>query len=142
MQIIRQRHPHGVYSGSIGFFAPRDDAVFNVAIHTIVSHKTGNVQEELEVELSEILIRKRNILNAECRFKCAFLNLSSAPIQLIETILREGRHRPPDPCFVYQKIQRFLVSLRDSVVKRLRSRDEGGSHNASITGNIHTPLSK
>jgi hypothetical protein len=75
-------------------------------------------------------------MNVECRLKGAFLNLSSPPFQLIKTILWENRNRPPGPYFVYQKNQRFLVSLeRDSVVKKIRSRDEEalrGSHNASI----------
>ena len=70
---------------------------------------------------------------------------SSAPLQLIETILCEGSHRPPGACFVYQKIQRVLVSLeRQRCQKATVPRDEGalrGSHNASIAGNIPTSLS-
>jgi para-aminobenzoate synthetase/4-amino-4-deoxychorismate lyase len=104
MQIIRQleTHPRDVYTGSIGFIAPHDEAVFNVAIRTIVSQKgectmgigggivwNSDPQEEYD----------------ECRLKGAFLNRSSAPFQLIETILWDGDYK-----FLQQHMSRLVSS--------------------------------
>ena len=104
MQIIREleTHPRGVYTGSIGFVAPNDEAVFNVAIRTIVSHDShctmgigggivwnSDAQEEYD----------------ECRLKGSFLNRSSAPFQLIETLLWDEEYK-----FLPQHISRLVSS--------------------------------
>ena len=104
MQIIRQleTHPRGIYTGSIGFIAPDDEAVFNVAIRTIVSQNgecgmgiggaivwNSDAQEEYD----------------ECRLKAAFLNRSSAPFQLVETILWDGDYK-----FLHEHLSRLALS--------------------------------
>jgi para-aminobenzoate synthetase/4-amino-4-deoxychorismate lyase len=85
MEIIREleRHPRGVYTGSIGYFGPGGESCFNVAIRTmeftgstfcfgigsgITAGSDGN--EEYE----------------ECRLKAAFLHRRAVPFSLIETM--------------------------------------------------------
>ena len=45
IEIIQEleRGPHGVYTGAIGFFSPAREAVFNVAIRTLVLEKNCGV---------------------------------------------------------------------------------------------------
>jgi para-aminobenzoate synthetase / 4-amino-4-deoxychorismate lyase len=85
MQIIRQLedHPRGVYTGSIGFIAP-DEAVFSVAIRTLVlQNGVGMMGIGGGIVWDSDPMEEYN----ECRLKGAFLNQSSAPFQIIETML-------------------------------------------------------
>ncbi|HTH54129.1 MAG TPA: aminodeoxychorismate synthase component I [Edaphobacter sp.] len=89
MQIIREleRHPRGVYTGSIGYIAPSGDAVFNVAIRTLVLHNGiahmgvgGGIVADSD-PLSEY---------RECQLKSSFLTQHVPRFQLIETMLCES----------------------------------------------------
>lgn len=90
MEIIRELEPfpRGVYTGTLGFLRPGGDAVFNVAIRTVVidSEKgeatfgvgggiTYDSTAELEYE--------------ECLVKSSFLNAPVADFQLLESLLLE-----------------------------------------------------
>lgn len=85
MEIIREleRHPRGIYTGSIGYFGPDGESCFNVAIRTMEFSGPGfrfgvgggitagsDVKEEYE----------------ECRLKAAFLTRQVQPFSLIETM--------------------------------------------------------
>src|SRR5277367_596241 len=106
MQIIRQleTHPRGVYTGSIGFISPDDEAVFNVAIRTIVSQ---NGQCTMGIGGGIVWNSDAQEEYDECRLKGAFLNRSSAPFQLIETILWDGNYK-----FLQQHMSRLVSSAQ------------------------------
>jgi para-aminobenzoate synthetase/4-amino-4-deoxychorismate lyase len=95
MRLIRrlEAEPRGVYCGSIGFVAPGGDAVFNVAIRTVVIDPRTGVAEygvgggitwgsTADDEYGEILD------------KASFLAEARAPFELLETLrLERGRYR-------------------------------------------------
>jgi len=85
MQIIRRLEDdaRGVYTGSIGFITPDDEAVFNVAIRTLVL-KGGRVS----MGVGGGIVWDSDPLEEyeECRIKAAFLTRSAAPFQLVETM--------------------------------------------------------
>ena len=61
----------------------------------------------MDVELSEILMRKSIIMDFDCRFKCPFLNLSSAPIQLIEQFFGKAATDHPVPVLFLKRFSGF-----------------------------------
>ena len=91
MQIIRRLEDtaRGVYTGSIGFTAPDDEAVFNVAIRTLVL-KDGRVS----MGVGGGIVWDSDPLEEyeECRIKAAFLTRSAAPFQLVETMKWDGEY--------------------------------------------------
>ena len=91
MQIIREleEYPRGVYTGTIGFIAP-DEAVFNVAIRTLVLQNN-----EGRMGIGGGIVWDSNPLEEynECLLKGAFLKRSSSPFQLIETILWDQEYK-------------------------------------------------
>lgn len=93
MQIIREleRYPRGVYTGSIGHIAPSGDAVFNVAIRTlVVSHGVARMGVGGGIVAdSDPLSEYR-----ECQLKCSFLTQKIPEFQLIETMLCEDGNIP------------------------------------------------
>jgi len=89
MEIIQEleRHPRGIYTGSIGYFAPNGEACFNVAIRTMeLSGQTfrfgvgGGITAGSEA----------NEEYEECRLKAAFLTRRFEPFSLIETMRAQG----------------------------------------------------
>lgn len=104
MQIIRrlENHPRGVYTGSIGFISPQDEAVFSVAIRTIVSQ---NGQCTMGIGGGIVWNSDAEEEYEECRLKGAFLNRSSQPFQLIETLLWDGEYK-----YLPQHLARLISS--------------------------------
>lgn len=85
MEIIREieRHPRGVYTGAIGYFAPEGESCFNVAIRTMEFSERnfyfgvgGGITADSDVH------EEYN----ECRLKSTFLTRQVAPFSLIETM--------------------------------------------------------
>lgn len=103
MQIIRQLedHPRGVYTGTIGFIAP-DEAVFNVAIRTLVlQNNEGRMGIGGGIVWDSDPLEEYN----ECRLKGSFLNQSSTPFQLIETLLWDQEYK-----FLSEHLSRLVAS--------------------------------
>jgi para-aminobenzoate synthetase / 4-amino-4-deoxychorismate lyase len=86
MQIIREleTRPRGVYTGAIGFFSPRGEAVFNVPIRTIVLRS-----ERGEMGVGSGIVADSSAPDEyrECLLKTEFLTRRVEPFRLIETIL-------------------------------------------------------
>ena len=83
--------PRGVYTGSIGFFAPDRTAVFNVAIRTLT----------LQNEVARMGIGGGIVADStaaeeyrECLLKMHFAQQASEPLQLFETLRWSGRDFP------------------------------------------------
>jgi len=91
MQIIRRLEDsaRGVYTGAIGFISPDDEAVFNVAIRTLVL-KDGRAS----MGIGGGIVWDSDPLEEyeECRIKATFLTRSAAPFQLVETIKWDGEY--------------------------------------------------
>ncbi len=92
MQIIREleREPRGIYTGAIGFFAPRRRAVFNVAIRTVVLDVK---QQEGEMGVGSGIVHDSNTESEyqECLLKGRFLTEPTNDFQLLETMRWEPR---------------------------------------------------
>jgi para-aminobenzoate synthetase/4-amino-4-deoxychorismate lyase len=90
MKIIRELedHPRGVYTGSIGFISPHDEAVFNVAIRTMVLNDQGG---KMGIGGGIVWDSDAKEEFDECRLKGSFLNRSSEAFDIIETVLWDGR---------------------------------------------------
>ena len=89
MEIIREleSEPRGVYTGSIGYFAPVGEACFNVAIRTMKlrdGHLTMGVGGGITAD------SKSEEEFEECRLKAAFLTKRRPPFSLIETMHCDG----------------------------------------------------
>lgn len=86
MQIIREleRQQRGAYTGAIGFFAPRNRAVFNVAIRTLVLQNT-----KANMGVGGGIVADSDPLDEykECLLKASFLARAPQNFQLIETML-------------------------------------------------------
>ena len=97
MQIIQEleKGPRGVYTGSVGFFAPGRRSVFNVAIRTItVDRPTG----QAEMGVGSGVTYDSDIAGEyqECLAKSRFLGGSLQGLELLETIKWE----PPTGWFL------------------------------------------
>ena len=92
MQIIRELEPapRGVYTGSIGYFAPNGDAVFNVAIRTIVLN--GN-SGEMGVGGGIVFDSRPAQEYEECQLKAQFLTTPQPKFELLESLLWDGSYR-------------------------------------------------
>jgi para-aminobenzoate synthetase/4-amino-4-deoxychorismate lyase len=89
MEIIREleSQPRGVYTGSVGYFAPGGEACFNVAIRTMKlrgEHLTMGVGGGITAD------SKPEEEFEECRLKSAFLTKRRPPFSLIETMCCNG----------------------------------------------------
>jgi len=107
MRIIRdlESHSRGVYTGCIGFISPVDDeAVFNVAIRTIV---LSGVRGEMGIGGGIVWDSKAEEEFEECRLKGSFLNRSSERFELIETMLW---HAQRGYVFLEGHLERLLSS--------------------------------
>lgn len=92
MQIIHELEhgPRGVYTGSIGYFAPDGSAEFNVAIRTL--HITGGAGR---MGIGSGLVADSEVANEynECLLKAKFLRDTAPAFQLFETMrLAEGKY--------------------------------------------------
>src|SRR6202035_3204471 len=89
MNIIRELedHPRGVYTGSIGFISPHDEAVFNVAIRTTELNDEGG---KMGIGGGIVWDSDAKEEFDECRLKGSFLNRSSEAFDIIETLLWDG----------------------------------------------------
>ena len=105
MQIIHEleQRQRGVYTGAIGFFSPDHEAVFNVAIRTIVINGT---EAEMGVGSGIVYDSIPEEEYAECKLKADFLT-SDTPeeFHLIETMLWDNG---------YPFLDRHLKRLTDS----------------------------
>ncbi len=92
MQIINEMEDEvrGVYTGALGFFSPTKEAVFNVAIRTILlDGKKG----EMGVGSGIVFDSDPEREYEECSLKADFLTQQRVDYQLIESILWDGDFR-------------------------------------------------
>jgi len=89
MEIIREleKERRGIYTGSIGYFGPRGEACFNVAIRT-VELRSGAVT--MGVGGGITAGSKPDEEFEECRLKASFLTHRRPPLALIETMRCES----------------------------------------------------
>jgi len=86
MQIIHEmeEQPRGVYTGAVGFFSPKKEAVFNVAIRTILlDGEKGEMGVGGGIVFDSDPVREYE----ECTLKADFLTQQRVEFQLIESIL-------------------------------------------------------
>lgn len=92
MEIINELEstPRGFYTGSIGFFAPRKTAVFNVAIRTLVIDREA---QHAEFGVGSGVVHDSLGMDEykECLLKARFLESGPADFSLIETIRWDHR---------------------------------------------------
>lgn len=86
MQIIHELEtsPRGVYTGAIGYFSPENEAVFNVAIRTVV---VEGYKGEMGVGSGVVFDSVPEDEYAECELKARFLTAPSEEFDLLETTL-------------------------------------------------------
>jgi len=87
MQIIDEieKEPRKVYTGSIGFITPKRDAVFNVAIRTILID-AKNKKGEMGIGSGVVYDSDTDKEYDECKLKAKFLTDKARDFELIETI--------------------------------------------------------
>jgi para-aminobenzoate synthetase/4-amino-4-deoxychorismate lyase len=92
MQIIRQleNEPRGVYTGAIGYFSPASEAVFNVAIRTVV---IDGGRGEMGVGGGIVCDSSPEEEYGECQLKAEFLTTRHEEFGLIETLLWDDGYR-------------------------------------------------
>src|SRR5690606_36009175 len=87
MEIIHQVEagPRGVYTGSIGHFAPNGDLTLNVAIRTAVIDSDGKG----EIGIGGGIVADSEVADEyrEALLKMAFFTEPAQPVTLIETLL-------------------------------------------------------
>jgi len=91
MELIAELEPEprGVYCGAIGFVSPGEEAVFSVAIRTLVVDGEG--QAELGLGSGITWDARAEAEYAECLAKGRFIDLSPREFRLIEALLcRDG----------------------------------------------------
>ncbi len=106
MQIIRQleEEPRGVYTGAIGYIAPTKDAIFNVAIRTLV---IDGAKGEMGIGSGVVFDSDARQEYEECTLKAEFLTQRLEKCSLIESILWNGS---------YSLLSFHMDRLRDSAV--------------------------
>lgn len=87
MEIIQEleKEERKVYTGAIGFFTPKKDAVFNVAIRTVLIDKRRNA--EMGIGSGIVADSRPEKEFEECKLKANFLFRKKIKFQLVETIL-------------------------------------------------------
>jgi para-aminobenzoate synthetase / 4-amino-4-deoxychorismate lyase len=96
MQIIKEleKEDRKIYTGSIGFFEPSGDSVFNVAIRTILLN--GN-KGEMGVGGAIVYDSTPEDELRECKLKADFLIKKNIPgFSIIETMLYDKQYEYPD----------------------------------------------
>ncbi len=88
MQLLAELEgqPRGVYTGAIGFFAPRE-AAFNVAIRTLELNGTDG---RMGVGSGIVIDSDARAEYDECLLKTNFFTRRQEPFQLIESLLWQG----------------------------------------------------
>lgn len=87
-----EKEPRGVYTGSIGYIAPYNCGVFNVAIRTVVINKDKKCGE-MGVGSGIVYDSDAETEFEECLLKANFLTSKHIDFQLIETILlQDGKY--------------------------------------------------
>lgn len=88
MKIINtlEKEPRNIYTGSIGFFAPDGEAVFNVAIRTLL---VDNKKNKGEMGIGSGIVYDSGTYKEfeECKLKARFITEKKNDFSLIETIL-------------------------------------------------------
>lgn len=86
MQIIKEveKEPRKVYTGAVGFFTPQKDAVFNVAIRTILIEKN---QAEMGIGSGIVYDSVAKDEFEECKLKSMFIFKTVPRFRLVETML-------------------------------------------------------
>jgi para-aminobenzoate synthetase / 4-amino-4-deoxychorismate lyase len=111
MEIIHEleRSPRGIYTGTIGYFAPAQDgskqvakAVFNVAIRTIVLE---NGHGEMGVGSGITADSLASAEYAECALKAHFLTSPTVEFDILEALLWDGE---------YQRLERHMQRMAAS----------------------------
>jgi para-aminobenzoate synthetase / 4-amino-4-deoxychorismate lyase len=105
MEIIRdlEKEDRNLYTGSLGFFEPSGDSVFNVAIRTILLHEGKG---EMGVGGGIVYDSTPEDEFDECRLKAGFLVQKNTPdFSLIETILYDKE---------YEYLDLHLARLKES----------------------------
>ncbi|MBN1474103.1 MAG: chorismate-binding protein [Syntrophaceae bacterium] len=142
MKIIRslENTPRGVYTGAIGYFSPRGEAVFNVAIRTIELAKTGNKKYSGHMGVGSGIVYDSQARKEyyECWMKNKFLKKSMPKLGLIETMLcADGKIRhinmhlfrlktsaqyfliPCDTMKIKAELKRYAIKLKGKIRLRL-----------------------
>jgi len=92
MDIINsiEKESRHIYTGGIGFFSPQGEAVFNVAIRTVL---INNKTKKAEMGVGSGIVYDSDPANEfeECRLKANFITVNKKDFQLIETMLWQPR---------------------------------------------------
>jgi para-aminobenzoate synthetase/4-amino-4-deoxychorismate lyase len=106
MEIVHEleRAPRGVYTGAIGFLAPGGEAVFNVAIRTLVLRQEGG---RMGVGSGIVHGSAPQAEYAECALKASFLTHSRPVFELFETMRWDGSY-----AFLEDHLARMEASAR------------------------------
>lgn len=101
MQILHdiEQKPRGLYTGAIGYISPDKEAVFSVAIRTVV---LKNHKAEMGVGSGIVYDSVPEDEYAECKTKTAFLSQQTDDFQLIETLLWDAGY-----AFLQEHIERL-----------------------------------
>ncbi len=88
MRIIKrlEKYPRHIYTGAIGYISPKKDAVFNVAIRTLLLDETKK-RGELGVGSGITITSDPEKEYAECALKALFLTKPRIDFKLLETLL-------------------------------------------------------
>jgi para-aminobenzoate synthetase / 4-amino-4-deoxychorismate lyase len=91
MQIIHQLEdgPRGVYTGAMGYFSPEKEAMFNIAIRTLVIDGTKG---EMGIGSGIVFDSNSRQEYEECILKADFLTQRPERFHLIESILWDGTY--------------------------------------------------
>jgi len=123
MQIIDELESgcRGVYTGAIGYFSPRDEAVFNVAIRTLIIR--GN-NGEMGVGSGVVADSVADDEYEECTLKAQFVTASLEEFELLETLLWDNRYPLLDKHLrrLYESAQYFdypcdMDTLADALIR-------------------------
>ncbi len=108
MKIINslEKEPRLIYTGGIGYFSPSGDAVFNVAIRTVLIDNEGN-KGEMGVGSGIVYDSEPSKEFDECRLKADFITQKRLEFKLIETILWQSRKG-------YSLLKKHLLRLSSS----------------------------
>lgn len=107
MQIIGQleQDPRGIYTGAIGFISPHQEAVFNVAIRTVILQ---NGQGECGIGSGIVWDSDAKQEFDECQLKAQFFTAPAPQFELLETLRWSGK------CGNYLFLNEHLARLADS----------------------------